>query len=315
MYVQSTPQGWFRSYRISTGPQLNWNYGGDFLGGRGNLSMSGQLNNFWGAGLNLTKRVVGFDDRLTRGGPLMRDRAGQTVGANMYTDTRRKVTGRMNASYSWGEGEGVTRRLSGNIQFRPAENWTLSLGPSVSHDQTYAQYVTAVTDSMATATYGRRYIFTALEQTQVSVETRLNVNFTPDLSIELYAQPLISSGDYGALRELRTPGTYTFLEYGRDTGTVTYDPDTRFFTIDPDNGGGATPFSVRNRDFNTRSLRGNAVLRWEYRPASTLYLVWQQQRFETLALGDFDLLRDARGMLDARGSNMFVVKMSYWLNL
>jgi hypothetical protein len=314
-YVQSTPQGWFRSYRINTGPNLNWNHDGDFVGGRANIGLNGQFNNFWGANLNFNKRLVGYDDRLTRGGPLVEDRAGQSIGGNLNTDSRRNVTGRINFNYSWGEGEGIERRVGGNIQVRPVENWTLSFGPSLSSNQTYAQYVTTITDPLATETFGRRYIFTELEQRTVSMETRLNVNFTPELSIELFAQPLIASADYGSLSELRAPRTFEFDEYGRDRGTIAYDEASRDFTIDPDGSGPAATFTVGNRDFNRRSLRGNAVLRWEYRPGSTLFVVWQQARSATLDFGDFDLGRDAGGLFGAPADNVFVVKLNYWLNL
>ena len=188
--------------------------------------MNGQLNNFWGAGFNLDKRIVGYDDRLTRGRPIVRSRAG----------------------------EGIDRRIGGNIQIRPVENWTHSLGPSWSRSLTYAQYVTSVADSTAQATYGRRYIFTGLEQTQLSLETPLNVTLRPELSLEAFVQPLLSSGDYGALPELRMPRTYTFNEYGVDAGTIAFEPVENDFTIGPDGPGPAATFTVANRDLNTRSL-------------------------------------------------------------
>jgi hypothetical protein len=315
-YMQSTPQGWFRNYRINGGPMVNWNYDGDFVGGRVNLNLNGQLTNFWGGGIMMNRRLVGYDDRLTRGGPLMKDRAGQSIGFNINSDQRKEITARLNGNYSWGEGEGLERRIGGNIQLRPVESWTISFGPSFSRNLIYAQYVTTITDSTATATFGRRYIFTGLEQTSVSMETRLNVNFTPELSLELFAQPLISSADYGALRELRAPRTYDFSEYGKDNGsTIAYDEAARLFTIDPDGSGRAPTFTLRNRDFNQLSLRGNAVLRWEYRPGSTLFLVWQQSRGDTRDFGDFDFGRDAGQLFDARPDNFFVIKLNYWLNL
>jgi hypothetical protein len=246
----------------------------------------------------------------------MKDRAGQSIGFNINSDMRKEITARINGNYSWGEGEGLERRIGINFQVRPVESWTISFGPNLSKSLIYAQYVTTVTDSLATATFGRRYIFTGLEQTQFSMETRLNMNFTPELSLELFAQPLISSADYGALRELRAPRTYEFNEYGKDNGsTITYDESTNNFTIDPDGPGRAGTFTIANRDFNTLSLRGNAVLRWEYRPGSTLFLVWQQSRGDTRAFGDFDFGRDAGDLFDARPDNFFVVKLSYWLNL
>jgi hypothetical protein len=314
-YVQSTPTRRFRNYRISTGPQFNWNTGGDFIGGRVNVSTNMQFLNFWGANVNLNKRVVGYDDRLTRGGPLARDRAGQSIGGMINSDSRRSVSGRMNWNYSWGGGDEGGTRLGFHVSMRPAEYWSMSIGPSWNRSFTSHQYVTAVTDSVKTATFGRRYIFTELNQETVSMETRVNVNFTSTLSFELFAQPFISTADYGALAELEAARTGRLLQYGRDIGSMTYDADTRTYHIDPDLGGPARKFTVQDRDFNTVSLRGNAVLRWEYRPGSTLYLVAQQRRAENGVDPQLDLWRDARGLLRGQANTMFVAKVNYWLNL
>ena len=98
-------------------------------------------------------------------------------------------------------------------------------------------------------------------------------------------------------------------------GTVGFDAATNKYTVDPDGAGAAKIFTVTNKDFNTQSLRGNAVLRWEYRPGSTLYLVWQQRREGTQTNGDFDFSRAARSIFDASADNVFVLKFDYWLNL
>jgi hypothetical protein len=314
-YMQNTPSVHFRSWRINGGPEVNWNHGGDFLGGLANLNLNGQFANFWSGMIGLNKRIVGYDDRLTRGGPIARDRAGQSVSFFVNTDGRQKVSGRISGNVNWGAGEGRGSRVSINMSARPADNWSMSIGPSFSTNLSTAQYVTAITDTVMAATYGRRYIFAGLDQTTVSMDTRFNVNFTPEFSLELFAQPFVSSADYLDLKQLRAPGTFEFDVYGSDIGTIAYDEVTRRYAIDPDNGGPARKFTLANRDFNTRSLRGNAVLRWEYRPGSSLFLVWQQRRSETFARGDFDLMRDSRALFDAPPNNIFVIKASYWLNL
>jgi hypothetical protein len=84
------------------------------------------------------------------------------------------------------------------------------------------------------------------------------------------------------------------------------------YTLDPDRDRATANFEFGNPDFNFRSLRGNAVLRWEYRPGSTLFVVWQQQRSGVESFGDFDLSRDSRGVFRAPPDNVFVIKMSYW---
>lgn len=69
-----------------------------------------------------------------------------------------------------------------------------------------------------------------------------------------------------------------------------------------------------NLDFNLRSLRGNAVLRWEWREGSTLFVAWQQRRSDSEPIGDFDFGRDRRALFQTRPDNIFLVKMNYWLN-
>ena len=128
-------------------------------------------------------------------------------------------------------------------------------------------------------------------------------------------QPLLSSGDYSKVGELREAGKYGFDEYGVDTGTISFNAADDEFDIDPDGAGPAGSFTVDNKDFNTRSLRGNAVLRWEFRPGSTLFLVWQQHRSGTEDFGDFDFGRDAGSIFDAPADNVFAIKFDYWLNL
>jgi hypothetical protein len=216
------------------------------------------------------------------------------------------------------------RSLSLDLGMKPAENWVVRVGPELSRTVLPAQYVVTVADNTATQTYGSRYVFAGLRQTTLAIDTRLNVTFTPNLSLEMYAQPFISSNDFGALKELRAPRTFDFDVYGQDVGTVTRVGDAAT-TVDPDGAGPAGSFLVADRDFNVASLRGNAVLRWEWRPGSTFFLVWQQERFESLDAGaadlypnrrpgEFDLGRNVRDLLDVRPTNVLLFKVSYWLN-
>jgi hypothetical protein len=88
--------------------------------------------------------------------------------------------------------------------------------------------------------------------------------------------------------------------------------DGRELRIDPDGDGPATSFTIADRDFSERSLRGNAVLRWEWRPGSTLFLVWQQVRESEDWRGDFDMNRGIRELLRAPASNVLMLKVTWW---
>ena len=206
-----------------------------------------------------------------------------------------------------------------NLVVKPTDNVRFSLGPSYLWDFEPRAYVTNVDDATATQFAGMRTVFAALEQHNLSMSTRLDATFTPNLTLELFLQPLIASGRYRDLKEHRAPRTSETLLYGRDVGTLatTLDQTGRAteYRIDPDGAGPALPFTVANPDFNVRSLRGTAVMRWEYRPGSTLFFVWTQQRAGSDVIGDFDFGRDGRALLGDRPVSVFQLKASYWLGM
>ncbi len=311
-YVHQTPGRYLRDWRLSSNPNGSWNFGGEFQGGRVNIELNSNLLSNWGGQLNYSYGFDAFDDRLTRGGPSAREIGGQNVGGELHSDNRRQVSGRLRSNYSWSRTGGFHLGSNGNVTVRPSEKWSISVGPSFNRSRNSAQYLTSVEDALMTATFGRRYLFAPIEQTSLSLDTRLNINFTTDLSFDLFAQPFISSGHYDSPMQLRQPRTYNFDVFSAANGTLT--EDSGGYHIDPDRDGPAAAFSIGRRDFNTRSLRGNAVLRWEWRAGSTLFLVWQQQRSGNQSFGTFDLSRDIGGVFGAKPQNVFLIKLSYWLN-
>jgi hypothetical protein len=320
-YQQTVPGRVFRSWNVRGGPDAIWNFGGDRVYNEINVLSDWTLLNFWEGVTQLRYDPEAVDDRLTRGGPLATLPARYSGRFGVTTDRSRPVV--LTTSYDWArDAAGAwSHTLDLNVLVAAQSNWEVSIGPRISREHVAAQYVSSVADPAAVSTFGRRYVFAGLDQTTVSLDARLNVTFTPDLTLEIFAQPFISSGDYGAPEEFKEPNEFDFLRYGRDVGTVQVETDGGYL-VDPDGGGPAPEFSVPNRDFNYLSLLGNAVLRWEWRPGSTLYLVWQQTRArETTAevggldgLGDFRLGRDAGEIFRTPPDNIFQIKVSYWLN-
>jgi hypothetical protein len=101
------------------------------------------------------------------------------------------------------------------------------------------------------------------------------------------------------------------MAYGENLSEIN-DEDLQ---IDPDGSGPAQSFTIDKPDFNFKSLRGNAVLRWEYLPGSVLYFVWTQSRSDYENAGEFQFKKSVDRLLDARADNIFMVKFTYWLNM
>ena len=165
-----------------------------------------------------------------------------------------------------------------------------------------------VDDPTATNTYGKRYILANLDQSTISASIRMNYAFTPNVSLQLYLQPLISSGDYDDYKELARSHSYDFNNYRNG---IEYDAQSGM--VDPDLSGPAAPFFLGSYDFTFSSLRGNAVLRYEFRPGSTFYLVWTQTRQASDDSGTFTFGPQLGELARSDTDNIFLAKVTYYL--
>lgn len=171
----------------------------------------------------------------------------------------------------------------------------IRLEPGLSREHDVDQFIASRRDPLATATFGTRHICANVRQHRVSLETRVDWTFSPTLSLQLFAQPFVTTGRFSRHKELARPRAFDFEAYGVDRGTIVEDAAAKRLTIDPDGAGPSPPFTVGDHDFTVRSLRGNAVVRWEYRPGSAIFFVWQQERngfLDEARLGDRGALGD-----------------------
>jgi len=287
-YLENQPGDFFRNYSATGVVRYEHNYSNQRILGIWALNARFLHLNWWSGVFNFQYHPTANDDRATRGGPLMERPSLWTAGGEFSSDPRKSITLGLGAGGGKDAYGGWNFAAGGSVGIKASSRWNLTLSPGIERAFTLAQYVGTVPDASATHTYGAHYLFAPLHQTTVAVETRLDFTFNPRLSFQLYAQPFISSGDFEDVTELATPKSYDFQPWGGEVG---------------------------NRDFNYRSLRGTAVLRWEWRPGSTLYLAWQQARSDyAQGIGDFDWGRDRQALFRARPDNVFVLKMNYWLS-
>ena len=169
------------------------------------------------------------------------------------------------------------------------------------------QYVTTIPGGRE-ETYGNRYVFSFIERSQIVAQTRLNVALTPDFTLELYAEPFAASGRYYDFGELPSPGSHDLRTYGTDGTTIAYEGNGSYAVTD-----GEDSFRFEQSDFNVVSFRSNLVLRWEWNPGSTLYLVWQQNQSGFEPQGARVGVSDLWDSIVAEGDDYFAIKISYWI--
>jgi hypothetical protein len=319
-YREIQPGSVFRNYNISASTFHNWSHEalddvfsiGSWHNARArgsySLNTSGQFLNYWSIRASTSYNPQQMSRQATRGGPMMVGPASLNANFNVSTDQRKSVSAGL--SFNIGDdrvGLGGRKSIGGMVRFQPSDNLSLSLGPNFGVSRSGDQYVTATSTLPYSPTYGVRYLFADIEQRSFSMETRVDWTFTPRLSLQLYAQPLLSSGDYLRYKQLAAAETFDFVDLMPTSVGNTQEVDF--------DGDASTDFTFTDRDFNVRSLVGNAVLRWEYRPGSTIFFVWQRQQADRALTGDFDLGRDAGALFGAPANNRFIVKVNYWLGL
>ena len=309
------PDSLFRNKSVYVAYARSYNFDGyttnNFLWSRANF----QFMNYYGFGLNLVYFPEHYSNTLTRGGPLTKTQAGYEIYLNTYTDSRATLSGEASVDYNNDASNSYYYEIYTGITWRPNTQITFSIGPDFSRNRNTNQWIDNFDDPTAVNTYKIRYVFGELLYNQLSANIRLNWTFTPNLSLQLFLQPLFAVGKYNHFKELAAPRTYQFNNYDETGAEVSYNADDAEYTVDPDGNGPADPFSFDDPDFNFKSLRGNVVLRWEVVPGSVFYFAWSHNQTNDYDAGDFNLKRDFKSLWNAQSDNIFLVKFSYWLNM
>jgi hypothetical protein len=307
-YRETTPGTRFRTYSIGLSQNNNWNFGLNRQTG----NIRGEVNltwlNFWTTNFTTGPDFRLLESALTRGGPLMRTPRGWTTTASMRSRAAAQTVWNAGITWSTDEQDGGTVNVNAGLSMRPGPRLQLSVTPRYIQETSSQQYVTTLGNGRP-VTYNQRYIFSYIDRSTFSTQIRMGYTLKPDLRLDIYAEPFAASGRYYDFGELEEPRALDLRAYGVAAGTsVTVQPDGRRVVTD-----GAQSFTLNNLDFNDRSFRSNVVLRWEWRPGSTLFLVWQQDRRGGTDTGERVGVGDLFGAFDHSGTNFFVVKTSFWL--
>lgn len=294
-YFDRRERAYYKRFQLNLNWWQYWTDAGLPLERAANTNVHITLPNNWGWHTGATVGQLGttFDDRGARGGPAVRQDPYIAPWISIGGDDRAPLVPYFNVSWFRGDaGRNRSVNVSPELDYKAFGRFSSALSLSWSHNVADNQWYGNFTD----ATGETHYTFAHLDQSTTSLTLRLNYTLTPNLSVQGYTQPFISKGTYSNVRELSaTPRADAY-----DDRYVPYtDPSV---TSDP---GG----------FNFKQFQSNVVVRWEYRPGSTLFVVWNEGRQGySSAQGASDFQGDVRDLMRLHPANTFLVKLSYWLN-
>lgn len=312
-YNQFNPKGIYRSYNLNCDVFSVWNFGGFTLAKGFEWNASMNFKNFWNIYTGGNFQSNNLDQTILRGGPMMRTPGSWSYRLNVSTDSRKKTVLGIYTNFNKGYEKNYSRFYTEtDLSYKPTNYLAFSLIPTVSKSSDELQYVKTLTVNDQ-----NKYVFASIDQNMVSTSFRINLNLSPDLTLQYWGQPFIATGKYYDYKLIDHP----MAEKYRDRftvfspGQITLDGDQ--YLID-ENRDGKTDYQFDRMDFKVKQFLSNLVLRWEYSPGSSVYLVWSQSRNVSDSDGGMNYFSDLGNLFnsaDNKPHNVFLIKFSYRFGL
>jgi len=301
------PVNIFRSQRYSAVQYQEFDFDWRNLSRGYELNSNMEFKNFWyfGSGVSYYSRNASNAD--LRGGPTLVYPGNFSSWLFLNTDRRKKFQVSVNPSWTWGNENYLrTSDLSLSFTYRPVNALNISISPSFSKNKSQVQYVT--TGSVADEA---RYVVGEIDQTTMRVSFRMTYMITPNLSLQYWGQPFGTTGKYADYKYITDGSAAQYAQrfVPIPASSLSYNNDG-MYQVD-ENNDGITDLTFAKPDFNFGQFRSNMVMRWEYIPGSTFFLVWTQE-----VNGEF---HDQPGPINEkynfdfpeRGHNIFLLKYTY----
>lgn len=246
-----------------------------------------------------------------RGGPSILLPGDVAMDAELNSDWRASVAGGFGGSYNRTDDDaGRSSSAWTWLAWRPTDACRAEINPSFRHDRPEFQFV-----DIADRSGERAYIYGALDQKTFDLSLRVDYSITPDLTVQYYGAPFVSAGSYRDFKRVTAPKAASYRDRFESLAeTASRDEGAGEYAVDENNDG--TPeYTFGDPDFNVRDFRSNLVLRWQYSPGSSLFVVWTQSRFGFSPDGRFDLNDDVDALFDVHPHDVFLVKINRWFTL
>jgi hypothetical protein len=312
-YNQYDPKWIYRRFNINSDIYSIWNFGGVNRGRGYEWNANMDLKNFWTLKAGGALRSSSNDQTILRGGPMMKTPGNIQARFSFTSDNRRKLI--LNGSVNSTVGlEKSSKSISSGfgISFKPTNWLVVSFNPGFSKSFSELQYVTSITANGA-----KEYIFASIDRKTVNTSFRVNLNLSPNLTLQYWGQPFFATGRYYDHKHIVDPMAHNYSDRFRTYSGDQISADGSKYNVDED-GDGLNDYSFDKKDFNFQEFLSNLVIRWEYSPGSSVYLVWSQTRSSSNSSGNLDLFNDLGDLFSTANNqphNVFLIKFSYRFGL
>jgi hypothetical protein len=304
------PSRHFRTGSLNGGSSGRWTAGGERMWQGLDVWGDVTFHNYWSVSFNVWAGRSEVQPSALRGGPALSRSGNVWTRAELRSDSRRALRlGLVAERWERYEHTDGGYLLGADLGWRPSPRIDVSMGPVVQGRRNDHQYL-----GTAEVAGTPEYLVGSLRQTTLSLATRGNLTFTPTLTLQLYAEPFVSSGRYPSVRRVAVPRADREAERFEPIGADRLQRASDRLRVDLDRDG-APDFDLAEPDFTSLSFRSNLVARWEYRPGSALMVVWQQRREAEREEGEFRVRRGLDELFSVPATNVLLVKLSHWLSL
>lgn len=303
------PKWIYRQYNINADFYGVNNFGGNWTGGGFEWNANMNLKNYWSVWTGGSFNTPSLSTGMLRGGPMMKMPGSSNSRIGFSTDSRKKLVFNVYANEGKGYEQSSESFNTGvDITYKPTNYIVFTVSPGFSKSYSELQYV-----SDAKYQNNDRYIFASIDRKTISTSFRVNLNLSPDLTFQYWGQPFVATGKYYNHKYIIDPLVDSYHNRFSTYSPGQISPDGDNYNID-ENIDGKNDYSFEKRDFNVQEFLSNFVVRWEYSPGSSLFLVWSQTRSSSNTSGNLDFLNDLGNLFDTgenQPHNVFLIKFSY----
>lgn len=309
-YRETKPKSFYNQYQINVSTYNGWNFDGIYIYRGLAFNSNITFKNFYSAWCGLERQGESYTTADLRGGPALRLPPLTRIFGGFETDDRKKFIFNADVHSNISDEHNFRYLYAGTgITYKPFNTLSVQIGCDFNGNTDNLQYVETIENDAE-----NKYLTAHLSSKSIGVSGRVDVSLTPDLSIQFYGQPFLFSGKYERFKFMTDTRSENYTErfHELSSNEIEFNAGNDQYLIDS-NGDGNKEYTLDNPDFHFIQYRSNLVFRWEYKPGSTLFLVWAQGRTNDGPDGDFRFNDYSQELVDTKPENDFLFKVSYAL--